>query len=88
MRRKTISSPLSRRRNTMLVLTRKPGEKAHIGSDITFTVLETKGNRVRIGIDAPTHVPIVREELCDSRSELLAIKECKRRETCHAAANT
>jgi len=50
----------------MLVLSRKPGEKLFIGSDISFVVLEVKGNRVRIGIDAPADVPIVREELARS----------------------
>jgi carbon storage regulator len=47
----------------MLVLTRKAGEKVCIGSDITFVVLEVIGKRVRIGIDAPGHVRIVRNEL-------------------------
>ena len=36
----------------MLVLSRKPGEKIHIGSNITITVLEIKGTKIRIGIDA------------------------------------
>jgi carbon storage regulator len=49
----------------MLVLSRKPGEKVQIGKAITIMVLEVNGNRVRIGIDAPTQVPIVRGELCD-----------------------
>jgi carbon storage regulator len=47
----------------MLVLTRKTGEKIQIDSDITITVLETHGNRVRIGIEAPPHVSILRGEL-------------------------
>jgi carbon storage regulator CsrA len=47
----------------MLVLSRKPGEKVRIGKDITITILETRGDRARIGIDAPTHVPILRVEL-------------------------
>ena len=70
----------------MLVLSRKPGEKVRIGRDITFTVLEAKGNRVRIGIDAPAQVHIVREELCGPLAELLVSKECKSQETHHAAA--
>jgi carbon storage regulator len=49
----------------MLVLTRKPGEKLHIGGSITITVTGVKGNKVRIGIDAPQDVPIVRAELTD-----------------------
>ena len=47
----------------MLVLTRKPGEKVVIDGNITVTLVETKGNRVRLGIDAPPHVPIFRVEL-------------------------
>jgi carbon storage regulator len=62
-RGEVIRSPLSRRR-TMLVLTRRTGETVHISTDITVTVLEVNGNRIRIGIDAPRQVPIVRGELC------------------------
>ncbi len=47
----------------MLVLTRKLGEKIHIGANITLTVVEVKGNKVRLGIDAPDKLPIYREEL-------------------------
>ena len=49
----------------MLVLTRKPGEKIHIGSGITITLVEVKGNKIRLGIDAPENVPIFRAELND-----------------------
>ncbi len=47
----------------MLVLTRKLQERISIGQDITITVLRVKGNSVRIGIDAPDHVRVVRGEL-------------------------
>ena len=47
----------------MLVLTRKVGERIYIGDGITVTVLEVKGARVRIGIDAPDDVRIARGEL-------------------------
>ena len=47
----------------MLVISRKPGEKLFIGEDIVVTVLEAAGNRVRLGIDAPADVPILRSEL-------------------------
>lgn len=49
----------------MLVLTRKIGEKIQIGDGITVTVLDVKGARVRIGIDAPDSVRIVRGELVE-----------------------
>jgi carbon storage regulator len=48
----------------MLVLTRKPGEKVVIGGNVTVTLVETRGNCIRLGIDAPAHVPILREEIC------------------------
>ena len=47
----------------MLVLSRKPGEKIIIGNGITLTVIEVKGNQVRVGIDAPDDVRILRAEL-------------------------
>ena len=47
----------------MLVLTRKNGQKIQIGDDITITVLRVKGRSVRVGIDAPEEVRIVRSEL-------------------------
>jgi carbon storage regulator len=49
--------------SAMLVLTRKPGEKIYIDSDITITVLEIKGNKIRIGIEAPDDVTVLRAEL-------------------------
>jgi carbon storage regulator CsrA len=47
----------------MLVLTRKYQEKIRIGNDITITVLRTKGKAVRLGIEAPPTVPVIRGEL-------------------------
>ena len=47
----------------MLVLSRKLGEKIHIGSGITITVVEVKGSKIRLGIDAPDDIPIFRAEL-------------------------
>ena len=47
----------------MLVLTRKLGEAVNIGEDVTVTVLEVRGNQVRLGIQAPLNVIIHRKEL-------------------------
>ena len=47
----------------MLILTRRVGETVMIGDDVTFTVLGVKGNQVRIGINAPKHVAVHREEI-------------------------
>jgi len=49
----------------MLVLTRKSGEAISVGEEITVTVLEVRGNQVRLGIKAPHHVIIHRKELYD-----------------------
>lgn len=47
----------------MLVLTRKSDESINIGDDITITVVEIKGNSVRLGIMAPASLKIYRKEL-------------------------
>ena len=47
----------------MLVLSRHVGEKIIIGDNIIVTVVEVRGNCVRIGIEAPKDIPILREEL-------------------------
>ncbi len=47
----------------MLVLTRKVEESITIGSNITVTVLEIRGNQVRLGIDAPKETSVHRTEI-------------------------
>ena len=47
----------------MLVLSRKAGEQIIIGDNICVTVVAVRGNQVRIGINAPGEISIVREEL-------------------------
>lgn len=47
----------------MLVLSRKPSEAVLIGADVTVTVLEIRGNQVRLGIHAPRDVQVDREEI-------------------------
>lgn len=51
----------------MLVLTRKVGEKIIIDDGIVVEVLEVQGNRVRIGIQAPQGVTILRQELLEGK---------------------
>ena len=50
----------------MLVLTRKPGERLVIGDNIVITVVEIKGDNIRIGIDAPREVKVYRGEIYDA----------------------
>ena len=51
----------------MLVLTRKIGETFVVGDDITVTVVDiVGGNKVRIGINAPSSVPVYREEVWEA----------------------
>lgn len=47
----------------MLILTRKLGENIRIGDKIRITVLDVKGGQVKLGIDAPAHIAVHREEI-------------------------
>lgn len=47
----------------MLVLTREVSERIRIGDNIIVTVLDIKGTKVRLGIDAPRDVPVHRDEV-------------------------
>src|SRR5262245_47143334 len=60
-----VSSHDAKGNNRMLVLSRKPGERIHIGQGIVMTVVRVDGQQVRVGIEAPRDVSIVREELVD-----------------------
>jgi carbon storage regulator len=53
----------------MLILTRRPGERVVIGDEILVTVMGVSGHTVRLGIEAPSGIPIYREEIW------LAVKE-------------
>ena len=54
----------------MLVLTRKVGASLNIGDDITVKVIDIQGRQVRIGIEAPKDVHILRSELVERDREL------------------
>lgn len=47
----------------MLVLSRRPGESIVIGNQVVVTILEVRGDQVRIGVDAPREVQVHREEV-------------------------
>ncbi len=47
----------------MLALTRKKGESLVINNDIEITILEIRGDQVKVGINAPKEVPVYRKEI-------------------------
>ena len=56
----------------MLVLSRKVGEKILVGNNVVLTVVEVNGNRVRLGIEAPREMAVVRSELVGKGRDLEA----------------
>jgi len=50
----------------MLVLSRKKKESIVINDDITIVVVEIRGDKVRLGVEAPTEVPVLRREVFDA----------------------
>lgn len=50
----------------MLVLSRKKGESIVIGDDIVLTIVEVRGDKIRLGIEAPREVPVHRKEIRDA----------------------
>lgn len=50
----------------MLVLSRKKNEQIIVGDSIVITVVEVRGDRVRLGIEAPQEIPIHRNEVLES----------------------
>lgn len=50
----------------MLVLTRRFGQKIFVGDDIVITIVAINGQAVRVGIEAPTEIPIYRQEVYEA----------------------
>ena len=50
----------------MLILSRKINEKIMIGDDISVSIIEIRGDQVRIGVDAPKSVKVFRQEVFDA----------------------
>jgi carbon storage regulator len=62
----------------MLILSRKVDEKIMIGDDISITIIEVRGDQVRLGVDAPKNVKVFRKEVFDAiRAENKAAAESK-----------
>lgn len=47
----------------MLIVTRRIGERLHIGDNIVIEIVDTEGPRARVGVDAPRDIRVVRGEL-------------------------
>ncbi len=60
----------------MLVLSRQKDETIMIGDDVEITIVDIRGDKVRIGISAPSRVPVHRKEVYDAikRENLAAAK--------------
>ena len=56
----------------MLVLSRKKNERIFIGENIVITIVEIRGDKLRIGIDAPKDIPVDRDEVRKRIEEQLA----------------
>jgi len=50
----------------MLILSRKTNEKIMIGDDISISIIEIRGDQVRVGVDAPKAVKVFRQEVFDA----------------------
>jgi len=62
----------------MLILSRKVNEKIMIGDDISVSIIEIRGDQVRIGVDAPKTVKVFRQEVFDAiKAENKAAAESK-----------
>jgi carbon storage regulator len=60
----------------MLILSRKVNEKIMIGEDISVSIIEVRGDQVRLGVDAPKNVKVFRQEVFDAiRAENRAAAE-------------
>ncbi len=64
----------------MLILSRKPNQKILIGDNIEITLVEIKGEQVKIGINAPSSVKVFREEIykeIQTENEAALVKDIK-----------
>jgi carbon storage regulator len=50
----------------MLILSRKVNEKIMIGEDVSVSIIEVRGDQVRLGVDAPRNVKVFRQEVFDA----------------------
>jgi carbon storage regulator len=69
---KQVKDPTRQQEGTlMLVLSRRPGEEIVIDGKIRITIVSLKGDRIRLGIDAPPSVVVDRKEVHERRRQFL-----------------
>src|SRR6187549_837041 len=61
-----LQAPLPRKEPTMLVLSRQKDETIIIGDDIEITVVDIRGDKVRLGVSAPKEISVHRKEVYDA----------------------
>jgi carbon storage regulator len=59
----------------MLILSRRESERVHLGDDIVLTIVRVNGDKVRIGVEAPPHIKILRTELEVSAQDIHPVHE-------------
>jgi len=69
----------------MLVLSRKKNESIVINNDITIVVVEIRGDKVRLGVDAPKEIPVHRREVYDAIQRNLAANKQEEADPSNAA---
>lgn len=72
----------------MLVLSRKQGESIVIGEEVTLTIVEIRGDKVRIGIEAPRDIAVHRKEVADAIAAALVKDESNQEESETPAQST
>lgn len=61
----------------MLVLTRKQSETVHIGDDIVIKIIQTGRGSIKVGIEAPTEVRVLRGEVAEAAQSLAEVGPAK-----------
>ena len=59
----------------MLILSRRESERIHLGDDIIVTIVRVNGDKVRIGVQAPPHIRVLRTELESNWQEPTPVQE-------------
>jgi len=71
----------------MLVLSRKHNETLHIGNDIVITIVRVRGDSVRIGIQAPKEIHVMRSELLGTELKQTGMLEQAKKPTANEVSN-